>query len=88
MCGVSKAGWWQYLPLTGWEPFEGKWSLDQMYEVEDRLNNEQWAQYEETLCKVGIDKWRSAREIVHFKPGQKVRALAAVLREHVKGANP
>lgn len=68
---------------AGWLP--GKLTLDRLRLVEERLTEEQWARYgelhflrAEALCG-GRDDFRKG--MLHASAAEKIRALAAVIRE-------
>lgn len=89
---LSDAGWWKVawsnaLQKSQWLPNNDKAaSLDALWEVEERLTEEQWGQY---CIRAQVDLYDPAwgnhpggmdRPIIHATAEQKIRALAAVLR--------
>ena len=89
----SPEGWWRYsmvsclwkLPtLTVGSPLE---SLGRLHLVEERLTERQWRDYQRLLTE---PVWSSSnpavdgKAMIHATAEQKIRALAAVLREQVE----
>jgi len=65
-------------------------SLDALREVQDRLIDEQWEQYESWLCRIAEpfppEHW-PLRVMLHVTALQKIKALAATLRPVVEAAH-
>lgn len=80
---VRGTKWWR-LSLKG---YLARWipkylGLDALHEVEARLTDEQWDRYASLMMDpAGI---RHTRFLLHATAGEKIKALAAVLRAEVK----
>jgi hypothetical protein len=85
--------WWQ------WNRFDAAWgprylTLDALWEVEERLTDEQRLDYRESLVAPHRDSGERGLPLVmlywvllHATPEQKIRALAQVLRSGVENPN-
>lgn len=90
---ASIGGWWRRYAGVGrsrpdWQskPFNGPWlphvlTLVELWEVEERLTDEQWEAYSLVLVPSGD---RFVRDRIHATPEQKINALAAILRPIVE----
>ncbi len=87
----SPKGWWRYNGLAcNWKlpiliASQDKRSLfGYLWEVEDRLTDDQWREYANLMMDpAGI---HHTRFLLHATPGQKIKALAAVLRQSGQGS--
>jgi hypothetical protein len=90
-CEKSKGGWWERGRNGMWYTVLGRCEdlelLGYLWEVEERLTAEQWAQYGAAMLgysEGAIIRYPTAVEnklLLHATPEQKITALAAVLRQ-------
>jgi hypothetical protein len=99
---VSEIGWWKAVytlqPQQRWRWFadgDKTDSLDALWEVEERLTDQQWGEYwkaaAETLKpddKVRLAFGEHFRYWSHLDAEQKIKALASVLRPIVENKEP
>lgn len=87
--GTDLPKWWEIGSEWEWVPI--KLTLIELWEIQDRLSDEQWEVYYHNLGKYsnGGLVWntpdRQFRWALHATPTQKIAALAAVLRSEVEG---
>jgi hypothetical protein len=87
----SKNGWrsspWWKRKLRGARDYAHprELDLDALWEVEERLTNEQWEKYLHEFART--QGYWPLRTLLHATPEQKIRALAQVLRPIVEASN-
>ena len=84
--GTSPGGWWKLRwsvldqRFRAWPNDDKTDSLDALWEVEERLTDEQWYRYTGNLP---TGRWWS-KELAHATAAHKIKALASVLRPEVE----
>jgi hypothetical protein len=76
------SSWWDWAISYG--SFPKPLTLDRLHEVEGRLTDEQWGQYATALSDLTPEYTgivQTMKLYIHATAAQKIKALAAVLRE-------
>ncbi len=89
----SPGGWWQkvinYKPDIPYAFKPRELDLDALYEVQSRLTDEQWEEYDDEILPTlprDLFELEIRKAYIHASPKQKITALASVLRPEVEKA--